>query len=942
MEAFVVRRRAFTLFALMLALLLCMNTITAYSAAWAQEGPVDTDGDGQSDADEGTCGSDPGSAESKSLDTDADNSPDCVDPDDDGDGQTDADETACGSNPMDATSKAADQDGDKSPNCVDPDDDNDTVVDDSDADDDNDGQTDADETTCGSDPLDSTSKAADHDGDKSPNCVDADDDNDGVADTKDAFPLDKTESVDTDGDGLGNKFADIDDDNDHLRDVDEVKLSKTNPLKFDTDGDKIYDNHEDPELDGFTNGQEINHYGTNPLVFNSDDLGRIIVNSTSYRSDTDEDDGVCATGEKVTNALGKLVPECTLRAAVEAADDRPGPDVIKLPAGKYELEYGFDIYRDLTIAGAGASTTIIDGRYGSVFYIGDGAQVAISGVTIQGSEDGGIYNYDGDLTLTNSVVTGNTSYEGAGIYNEYGDVSLNATKVTGNTADYQGGGIYNYYGVVRIAKGTINGNALRYSYGYGAGIYNYEGKVLVSDSSVDRNTCAGCEGAGIYSEYGYARLLRATVSNNDDAATGFGSHATGTAGRYADYGGGIYAYEGRVDLISSVVAGNDTRDYGGGIYNEYASVTLDRSTVKSNTTDDDDGAGIYNEDGVLTLTNSHVTGNGGPEVVEGVDRADDGGGIYNEYGVLDWTGGTLSGNASSYSGGGLYNDDGNVTLTNVAVSNNTTYWDGGGIQNDGVLTFVGGSMTGNKGEQGGGLYNDDTAKVKNTTIGGNTAEEGGGVYNTGYGFRMVGSTVRGNKALEEGLNWEGKPEIGGGGGLYADDPATVVNSTLTGNWTDGEGGAFYNDDDLALTNVTVAANKADLATGGGGIYAYGDTTLKNTIVSGNTAAGLARNCAQAYPAEDWYDIDSAGHNLDSGATCGLDRGTDKSKVDPKLAALASNGGPTQTMALKLGSPAIDKASSLVCPVRDQRGVARVDGNGDGAVRCDIGAFEFKP
>jgi hypothetical protein len=62
-------------------------------------------------------------------------------------------------------------------------------------------------------------------------------------------------------------------------------------------------------------------------------------------------------------------------------------------------------------------------------------------------------------------------------------------------------------------------------------------------------------------------------------------------------------------------------------------------------------------------------------------------------------------------------------------------------------------------------------------------------------------------------------------------------------------------------------------------------------------------------------------------------------VDPRLAALADNGGPTQTQALEAGSPAIDAvpASSAGCAATDQRGVSRPQGGG-----CDIGAYEHAP
>ena len=68
--------------------------------------------------------------------------------------------------------------------------------------------------------------------------------------------------------------------------------------------------------------------------------------------------------------------------------------------------------------------------------------------------------------------------------------------------------------------------------------------------------------------------------------------------------------------------------------------------------------------------------------------------------------------------------------------------------------------------------------------------------------------------------------------------------------------------------------------------------------------------------------------------------------DAKLAALAKNGGPTQTMALLAGSPAIDAGNPAkpgsgkgACELTDQRGITRpVDGAGKAI--CDIGAFEL--
>jgi hypothetical protein len=107
----------------------------------------------------------------------------------------------------------------------------------------------------------------------------------------------------------------------------------------------------------------------------------------------------------------------------------------------------------------------------------------------------------------------------------------------------------------------------------------------------------------------------------------------------------------------------------------------------------------------------------------------------------------------------------------------------------------------------------------------------------------------------------------------------------------------------------------------------GTATVTNSIVSGGTPA----NCAVA-PGKG--AINSGGHNIDSGSTCGFGAAGDQPNTDPKLGALGSNGGPTETDALLAGSPAIDAAGGCPPPATDQRGVTRPQGPA-----CDVGAFE---
>ena len=64
---------------------------------------------------------------------------------------------------------------------------------------------------------------------------------------------------------------------------------------------------------------------------------------------------------------------------------------------------------------------------------------------------------------------------------------------------------------------------------------------------------------------------------------------------------------------------------------------------------------------------------------------------------------------------------------------------------------------------------------------------------------------------------------------------------------------------------------------------------------------------------------------------------DLASDDPELGPLADNGGPTETQALGVGSPAIDAVTAAgVCPVTDQRGAER------GSGPCDVGAYEVAP
>ncbi len=155
---------------------------------------------------------------------------------------------------------------------------------------------------------------------------------------------------------------------------------------------------------------------------------------------------------------------------------------------------------------------------------------------------------------------------------------------------------------------------------------------------------------------------------------------------------------------------------------------------------------------------------------------------------------------------------------------------------------------------------------------------------------------------------------------------TVANSTFAGN-TSMPAIKGYPSTIFTIVNSTIAGNAA------GGLYRF-TGTLRNTIIANNGGSG---NCIES-------TITNGGNNLDSGATCGLGAANGSlSNTDPLLGSLVDNGGPTLTTAPSFQSPAIDGVTYNApngCPAADQRGVARpIDGNGDGNVLCDIGAYE---
>ena len=168
---------------------------------------------------------------------------------------------------------------------------------------------------------------------------------------------------------------------------------------------------------------------------------------------------------------------------------------------------------------------------------------------------------------------------------------------------------------------------------------------------------------------------------------------------------------------------------------------------------------------------------------------------------------------------------------------------------------------------------------------------------------------------------------------------TISNSTLTGNSAgkSGEGGGILADEgEVTFDSDTVTANVAGT---GSGVYTDADgqaLALKNTIISHNTTTaggGSENDCGLSAGSPGAIAAASEGGNVLGSSKCVVQlAGNDKVTKNPKLDSLGKNGGPTETMALESGAPALKL--DLACLPTDQRGTARPSS------KCDAGAYEL--
>ncbi|HEX8916397.1 MAG TPA: choice-of-anchor Q domain-containing protein [Humisphaera sp.] len=492
--------------------------------------------------------------------------------------------------------------------------------------------------------------------------------------------------------------------------------------------------------------------------------------------------------------------------------------------------------------------------------------------------------------------------------------AINGLTVSGGTGtgaplyDYasalQGGGIFNE-GTLSVRDCTFAGNSRR------PPDDGTEGVVLAGGAIASTGTLrvAGChftDNRALY-DGGAVAVVGGTL---DLADSSFRSNRCDSGGSCVDVPVGTAATIASCSFADSV---------GRAIDND-GTTTLSGSTVRKTFSS---GGAILN-DGRMTIVGCAIGENSAGDWYSDASGTS----VWNRPdGQLKLIDTVLYGDADPR--GWTIDNDGTLGAANCRIRDSSN----GGVVNTGSFTGDRLVVSGNRsGGNGGGVLNLGTLALSASTIAGNAAKHGAGICNNRGTVTLTGCTISGNHTLP----------FGDGGGVWNDrGTVRLFNCTVAGNTAaKGGGGVWTHSGTLRIVQSTLVRNRA-LA--GGGVYNSGAARLDNSILALNTdLLGEPDDVTGALSVASGFNL------VGTGKAGGLKTGVRGNRVGVtaaqlKLTPLASNGGPTRTIALLAGSVAINVGSNALSVdaagkplVGDQRGAGfpRIVGG-----RVDVGAFE---
>ena len=308
------------------------------------------------------------------------------------------------------------------------------------------------------------------------------------------------------------------------------------------------------------------------------------------------------------------------------------------------------------------------------------------------------------------------------------------------------------------------------------------------------------------------------------------------SGNKASDGGGIFV-RGVLEMNGGSIMNNEASSTGGGIYVEdTGTMQIENAEILLNKASDDGGAIRLHLKSDASINNCTMSGN----------HSSDKGGAIN----MDASGKTLTitntkieQNDSKDDGGGIYLHAGTIKMTGGSLSNNTSNNDSGGAKVMGKTTFSAENVTmsGNKAiwEEGGAIKNYGTTTLTKCTLKGNTArKQGGAIFNDRDSdqatLTLINTTVTANYSASNG------------GGIYTDDTLQIKGGSFTKNSSGDKGGAIYVGSDALSTSIEGDLVITDnMAEAGNNVYLKKDKLL---TVSGalGTSAKIGLNTEKTF------------------------------------------------------------------------------------------------
>ncbi|MBN1690291.1 MAG: hypothetical protein JW901_04660 [Dehalococcoidia bacterium] len=481
-------------------------------------------------------------------------------------------------------------------------------------------------------------------------------------------------------------------------------------------------------------------------------------------------------GSSPVHTAGNVGPRRTIQAGIDTVC---AAGTVNIAAGTYNQADFITINKSLTLLGAGAASTVINGSADPEdevigIYALNGGNVLIYGLTIQNGNWNGIYvdetALNNTITINDCVITHNDSIDyGGGIWIDNDNiVTLNRCTVSNNSATWVddfapagrrapadslegaffddesgglGGGIAAFGCTLNLNQCTISNNTAAGDLGIGGGIFAvYDTTLNMTDCTVSGNL-AGRWGGGIF--YGLTEIGEATATVNN---CNISNNLAGGGG------GGLFIL-------------------GSGFLEQYLSNpdALFAGAVPG------DGYAYQNLDGFYAL-DQQLDGNGPPLVgpvhlnnctVSNNAALNWGGGMSSAFSLYSLNGCTFSGNRAGLLGGGIGTLISLGNLINCTVSGNSlTYPEPppgltlpetgfnpgeGGISGDAQLPPVSNAGGGIASIIGMSVFESDT--IANNSTGSDVNSYGGGLFNSRESLAIfVNTIVACNTAVQQGAS----------------------------------------------------------------------------------------------------------------------------------------------------------------------------------------------